>query len=169
MAEIIRHPSSETNWELYEKKDNDVRYIPVAKEPREHVQFRALAKLVRQVDEYVASRVDPLLKTRSDVFNDALAIWCNTHDDGNDLIRALAQTNRLDYMNRKQQLYELRIAEFEAAIISASRSKNTSALQSILETMEDIRTEYVRLGSAATLEELDALRRRVRNILRGDQ
>jgi len=80
----------------------------------EVIQCRADAFHVRRIDEIVASRIDPAFKTRSDVMQDAIAMWLEDWDrrypDGAG--GELAFQARLKALERKR---EFRVGFIQAA------------------------------------------------------
>ncbi len=111
-------------WALDDPESNRQRYTKsdVKRGATELIQCRADAFHVRRVDEIIASRVDPAFKTRSDVVQDALAMWLEDWDrrypDGaggelayQSLMRAieLKRTHREEFLeSAKNQLDGLR-------------------------------------------------------------
>src|SRR5271154_4617611 len=57
------------------------RFVSQSKAASEVVSFRADSFHVRRVDEILAARIDPELKTRSDIMQDALHLWLTTWDE----------------------------------------------------------------------------------------
>lgn len=77
MVEMTVNP-----WALDDPESNRQRYTKsnVQRGSTEVIQCRADAFHVRRIDEIVASRIDPSFKTRSDVMQDALAMWLEDWD-----------------------------------------------------------------------------------------
>lgn len=48
-----------------------------------HSQFRCPEYILRRIDEILAARLDPALKTRSDIFIDAVYLWLTEWDKRN--------------------------------------------------------------------------------------
>lgn len=97
----------------------------------DHVNFRADTKTIRAIDEMVASRFDPELKTRSDVLNDAIFAWVQ-----NNMPAFLQVTGGRDKEHfgmyarkwiREQRDAELQTMQEEIHIAEAAR--NISALR----------------------------------------
>lgn len=67
--------------------DNDrERFTNQKKGQTEQAQFRVASMNVRRIEEICASKIDPRIKTKSDAYQDAVALWLedfyNNHADG---------------------------------------------------------------------------------------
>src|SRR5580692_3851340 len=93
-------------------KARNRRYTrPSGKQESGRVSFRGSTTDLRKIDEIVASRVDPELKTRSDVINDALHTWVQVFlDEFGDEFPRMVDTLRLEHINH---LAESREKDFE--------------------------------------------------------
>jgi hypothetical protein len=167
MGDIIKHPSSETPWGLDEDKDR-VRYFYKKEDQRTHVNFKAPTHLIRQIDEVVAARLDPRLKTRSDALCEAVAMFCSVYDNGSPEIEVMARAARMDSMIRKQEYYQRMLDDAEKAANQAASHKNISMLRVIQTTLYRNKQSFVDMGSQKMVKQLEELIDRVKQYLAGD-
>lgn len=82
-------------------------------EAGEPVSFRPNAFHTRRIDEILAARIDPELRTRSDILHDALHLWLQTWDEqypdgANGMMRTQFQMDELEREASVQKNFALR-------------------------------------------------------------
>jgi hypothetical protein len=126
-------------WQLDETDAARHRYTKsdVKRGNTEVIQCRADAFHVRRVDEIVASRIDPNLKTRSDVMQDALAMWLEDWDtrypDG--ATGELSYQARIEGMRRKRRFRTDFLETAEEELRSLATDGDTLGLSTLLQTL----------------------------------
>jgi hypothetical protein len=97
------------------------------------VSFRAPSDLLRKVDEIIAARCDPELRTRSDLMNDALHSWMSTFLDENpDLVPAVHDRFMLDRIEWLYASREHDLTTMHDSIRRADRERNLGLFHVIL-------------------------------------
>lgn len=165
MEKITRLPGS---WQMDEGETNSdhPRYIGKRNENKDHVNFKCPETLVRFVDEYIASRVDPFCRTRSDVFNDAILAWVLTHKDSSPKLQVMAFGVSTTYRTLELEWYDEAIVDLEKLIDKCVKTRNKVQLAQVLENMEQSRPLLANKAGEAQVEELDRLINRVSEMLR---
>lgn len=97
------------------------------------ISFRAGTTEVRKMDEIAASRVEPELKTRSDIINDAIHTWLNHFlEEHSEDLPSLHDRFQLEHI---QHLYDSRQADLDLILKTtdqAIREDNSGVLRPIL-------------------------------------
>lgn len=97
------------------------------------ITFRASSSEIRKIDEIVASRIEPELKTRSDVINDALHRWLeNFFAEHSDDMPGLADRFRLEHIKHLYDSRQQDIDLLKETLDQAVRENNQGVLQPIL-------------------------------------
>ena len=134
--------STDNGWNPWTLDDPDAIRQRYTKAQVKHgqtdlIQCRADAFHVRRVDEIVASRIDPTLKTRSDVMQDALAMWLEDWDrrypDGSG--GELSYSARLQRMERKRRYRSEFIDSASEQLDSLQRDGDALGLGEFLQIM----------------------------------
>lgn len=164
MADIHKLPG---NWDMDdgETLPEHPRYIWKKNDAKEHVNFRAPETLIRFIDEYVASHIDPFCRTRSDVFNDALLGWVMAHKDEHQSLSIMAMNIQATYRAYELESHDEALQQIEKIIDRCVKSRNKKRLREVLDSMEKSRPIMEREAGEVQVEELDRLISRVKEIL----
>lgn len=105
----------------------------------EHIQCRTNALHVRRIDEIVASRVEPVFKTRSDVLQDAISMWLDDWDqrypDGIGMGGELAYRSMLDKAERMDEEREGFVQSAQTRLERLQNNKDTEGIEGFLRMM----------------------------------
>lgn len=97
------------------------------------ISFRASTAEVRKMDEIAASRIDPALKTRSDIINDAIHQWLDKFFEENpDGLPMIADRFRLEHLNFLAESRETDLHLIQESTDRALEESNQGMLQPIL-------------------------------------
>lgn len=156
--------SNDNGWNPWQLDDPDAgrqRYTKsaVARGQTELIQCRADAFHVRRVDEIVASRIDPTLKTRSDVVQDALALWLEDWDkrypDGSG--GELGYHARLLRMERKREYREQFMQAAEKQLEGLQSEGDVRGLSEFLGIMLQSQGDFKDDAPPSFLQKLDLI------------
>lgn len=126
-------------WMLDDSDQSRQRYTKndVKRGQTDVIQCRADSFHVRRVDEIVASRIDPSLKTRSDVLQDALAMWLEDWDrrypDGAG--GELSYQAKLEGMRRKRRYRSDFLMTAEEELKGLREDGDVNGLSGFLQTL----------------------------------
>ena len=142
------------------------RYTQSKSQQTEHISFRAPLSIIREIDEIVAGRYDEFLRTRSDVLNDAVALWLETwfteHPD------KLVTEAREFFLSKRRMERERRdsyIQLLEDELEKAIKDKDAKYLRELFIEVARYRGEAEAHCSPAQLEQLQKLHDRLKEIL----
>jgi hypothetical protein len=117
------------------------------------VSFRAPAEVLRKIDEILAARVDPDLRTRSDVMNDALHSWLSTFVTENpDLVPAVTDRFQLDRIEWLFQARERDIQTMAESIRRAAKERNLGLFSIIMYNLMRFKNELENDNIASTAQ-----------------
>lgn len=146
--------------------DDRPRYVNKKNEEKDHVTCRVPTKLVRYIDEYVASRADPYCRTRSDAVNDAIVAWVAiTKDSGSSATASMALRIELLYSRYQKEDYEDMLKDSELEIDEAIKDQNTNKLVVMRNVLSQARETFVKKCGKVSVDKLDKLIHRVEEIL----
>ena len=135
-----------------------------------HIQCKADAFLVRRVDEIVASRIDDAFKTRSDVLQDAIAMWVDDwdehHPDG-----ASGQLSYQSELSRLERASENRTAFLTRADTQLNRLSgegDRNGLQTYLEVMARARGDFLDDAPKSFINKMDQYIDQAKRLLSAD-
>lgn len=156
-------------WMLEDTEAKRDRYTKsdVRRGNTEVIQCRADAFHVRRVDEIVASRIDPALKTRSDVMQDALAMWLEDWDrrfpDGAG--GELSYQARIEAMKRKRR-YRLDFLETaEEELTGLQNDGDVQGLSTFLQTLLLAQGDFKDDAPDTYLRKIDDMIQRAQRLL----
>lgn len=133
----------------------------------ERIQCRADAFQIRRIDEIVASRIDPSFKTRSDVLQDAIAMWLEDWDlrypDG--VGGELSYQARLKTMERKRVYRQEFLTSAVEQIDSLKIDADVEGLSSYLHIMLLAQGDFRSSAPESYLKQLDALIAEARRLI----
>lgn len=133
----------------------------------EVVQCRADAFHVRRIDEIVASRIDPSLKTRSDVLQDALAMWLEDWDkrypDGAG--GELSYQAKLEAMRRKRRYRTDFLTTAEEELRGLREEGDVNGLSGFLQTLLLAQGDFKDDAPATYLGKIDNMVNEARRLL----
>jgi hypothetical protein len=133
----------------------------------ERIQCRADAFNVRRIDEIVASRIEPTLKTRSDVLNDALSLWLDDWDskypDG--VGGELAYQARLKTMERKRIYRNDFLEDAKAQIENLQSDGDLEGLTTYLHLMQLAQGDFQSSAPESYVRQLKSLIDQARRLI----
>lgn len=156
-------------WMLDDSDQSRQRYTKsdVKRGQTEVIQCRADSFQVRRVDEIVASRIDPVLKTRSDVLQDALAMWLEDWDrrypDGAG--GELSYQARLEAQRRKRRYRTDFLATAEDELKGLREEGDITGLSGFLQTLLMAQGDFKDDAPASYLHKIDNMISEARRLL----
>jgi hypothetical protein len=155
-------------WTL-DDSENRQRYTKsdVRRGQTEFIQCRADSFHVRRIDEIVASRIDPTLKTKSDVLQDALAMWLEDWDkrypDGSG--GELAYRARLMRMERKRAFREEFMESAGDQLEALQRDGDALGMSEFLQIMLQAQGDFKDDAPSSYLSKVEDMIQRARRML----
>lgn len=146
-------------------------YINDRKSEKTHVNFKASSETMRFVDEYVASRQDPYIKTRSDALNDALLQWVWNKRNDPDLpsdCKVILHAVALTQMARKSERFDLILSQMEDTVDQLVKARDIRSLTSLLPTLEDSKQTFIENAGENHIEAITKIVSRVKYLLRDE-
>lgn len=155
----------EETGEIHDRSQRP-RYISRRGEEKEHVNIKVPTRLVRLIDEYVASRIDPYCKTRSDAINDAILAWTViVRDKSSEVVSLMAIDIELAYSTYEQDHFEDILENSEKEIDRAVKDQNTLRLESMLKALKASKPTFEKKCGKVKIEQLDKMIRRLEETL----
>jgi hypothetical protein len=156
-------------WALDDPSSSRQRYTKneVKRGETERIQCRADSFHIRRIDEILAARIDPEFKTRSDVFQDAIAMWLEDWDhrypDG--ASGQLRYQSELANMERKRQHRQGFIEHAETQLTGLREDGDVLGLKSYISLMLRARGDFQDDAPDSFMERMDKLISEARRLL----
>lgn len=133
----------------------------------ELIQCRADAFHVRRIDEIIAARIDSTFKTRSDVVQDAIAMWLEDWDrrypDG--ATGELSYQARIEAMKRKRRYRADFLTIAEEELHGLQQDGDIQGLGNFLQTILLAQGDFKDDAPATYLQKIDDMILRARRLL----
>jgi hypothetical protein len=124
------------------------------------ISCRAPSLLLRQIDEIIASKVEPDLKTKSDVLNDAIKSWLERfYNDHPGELQALKDRFDFSLMKWTYENREADLDEMREWLEVAKKDRNLPLLHVVLLNAHRFKTDLAAdgLGSPAHLMQCESV------------
>lgn len=145
---------------VFDNPDNRERYHRQDKEPTENVGCRVPQRLVRIMDEIAHERLDPRLKTKSDIMVDGIAMvvedYVKNYADG--ISGRLLREVRMEMKERQYQAQERYLEKVDTMTSSARNLQDGDELVALL---DDLKGEFDDSRDFAPKKYVEELRGRI--------